>query len=171
MNWFTADEHMNHANIITKFVFRPFKSAEEMNEVIIARHNERVKNNDMVFHLGDFKFSAQGPNTYELRKRLNGTHIFIRGNHDKHNGLNTPIRHMVIESYGKKILLIHRPEDAILIMDVYKDIDLAFVGHIHEKWKGKDKMINVGVDQWNFYPIHAQQILKYYSQVLKGREE
>lgn len=26
-------------------------------------------------------------------------------------------------------------------------------GHIHEKWKSKDKMINVGVDVWEFYPV------------------
>lgn len=170
MYWFTSDEHLNHENIITKFVFRPFKSVEEMNDAIVSRHNERVKEDDVVFHLGDFKLSAQGQNTHDLRKRLNGNHVFLRGNHDKNNGMNTPIRHIVIETFGKKVLLVHRPEDAIDIMNVDKSIDLAFVGHVHEKWKVRDKMINVGVDQWNFYPVHAKQILKAYSQITKGRD-
>jgi calcineurin-like phosphoesterase family protein len=26
-------------------------------------------------------------------------------------------------------------------------------GHVHEKWKSKGKMINVGVDVWDFYPV------------------
>lgn len=26
-------------------------------------------------------------------------------------------------------------------------------GHVHEKWKTKAKMINVGVDVWDFYPV------------------
>lgn len=33
-------------------------------------------------------------------------------------------------------------------------------GHIHEKWKIKDKMINVGVDQWGFTPVSLEEILK-----------
>jgi calcineurin-like phosphoesterase family protein len=31
-------------------------------------------------------------------------------------------------------------------------------GHVHDKWKIKGKMINVGVDVWNFYPISLDEI-------------
>jgi len=31
-------------------------------------------------------------------------------------------------------------------------------GHVHEKWKRRDNMINVGVDQWDFYPIHVEKL-------------
>jgi len=32
MYWFTSDQHFNHANIIEKFVFRPFQDADQMNQ-------------------------------------------------------------------------------------------------------------------------------------------
>lgn len=31
-------------------------------------------------------------------------------------------------------------------------------GHVHEKWKVANKMINVGVDQWGFTPVSENQI-------------
>ena len=46
-----------HLNII-RYCERPFKSAEEMNKVIIRKHNERVKPEDTVFFLGDFIFKG-----------------------------------------------------------------------------------------------------------------
>jgi calcineurin-like phosphoesterase family protein len=94
--------------------------------------------------------------------QLNGNHVFICGNHDKNNGTNSPIRFCVIESYGKKMLLTHRPEDAEMIM-AGGGIDLALVGHVHEKWTFRENMVNVGVDQWDYYPIDARQILKAYN--------
>jgi len=175
MYWFTGDEHYNHANIIMKFVFRPFSSAEEMNAEMIRRHNERVKPGHTVFHLGDFKVSSRGPNYCELLKQLNGNHVFIQGNHDKRNGVNTPLKYCLIETYGQRTLLIHRPEDAVAYMQVTKtigghQIDLALVGHVHEKWKFREGMVNVGVDQWDFYPVDAKQILKAYKKWKGGRQ-
>lgn len=180
MHWFTGDEHFNHSNIITKFVFRPFQDVEEMNATIIQRHNERVKPGHTVFHLGDFKVSAQGPNVHELMAQLNGNHVFIQGNHDKRNGLNTPLQYAVIQSYGLRILLCHDPMTADEIMstdELHARYDLAFVAHVHEKWRfwrnthvdqwrfrpgAHGDKINVGVDQWDFYPVGAKQVLKAY---------
>ena len=48
--WWTSDYHFSHFNIIS-YCNRPFKTAEEMNETIIKRHNERVKPDDTVFFL------------------------------------------------------------------------------------------------------------------------
>jgi calcineurin-like phosphoesterase family protein len=33
-------------------------------------------------------------------------------------------------------------------------------GHVHEKWKIKNKMINIGVDVWNFSPVSIEDISK-----------
>lgn len=167
MNWFTSDEHFNHFNICEKFVFRKFRTVEEMNRELIKRHNSRVKPNDTVFHLGDFKLTNNGTNKHEIVRQLNGHHVFILGNHDKNNGCNTPIKYMVIETYGQSVLLIHKPEDSIELMPILK-INTAFVGHVHEKWKYQEHilnyekrlLINVGVDQWDYYPIDAKQIFK-----------
>ncbi len=55
--WWTSDYHFSHFNII-RYCERPFKTAEEMDETIIRKHNERVKPEDTVFFLGDFIFKG-----------------------------------------------------------------------------------------------------------------
>jgi calcineurin-like phosphoesterase family protein len=163
MNFFTSDEHYNHSNIISMFVFRPFRDANHMNYEIIKRHNERVKDNDTVYHLGDFKFSADGMNSNEIMKQLNGRHVFIQGNHDKRNGTNTCLKYGIIELFNTKIALAHRPEDVLEMMRLTQ-IHIGFCGHVHEKWKfikaAQGLLVNVGVDQWDYYPIDPKQIFK-----------
>lgn len=166
MIWFTSDYHFDHANII-RYCNRPFFSLVDMNNTIINRHNERVKKEDIVFFIGDFKFKS-GTNRGEgeprkpeyFIKQLNGNFIFIRGNHDINNGLKTVILSLNIY-YGKNVIhLTHNPKFANL------KCKFNFVGHIHEKWKFLQKensiLINVGVDVWNFYPISYQEIMIEY---------
>ena len=173
MLWFTGDEHFNHGNIITKFVFRPFSTTAHMNTELIGRYNSRVKPGHTTYHLGDFKISADGPDTHELIGMLNGNHVFIKGNHDRNNGLNTPLKFCVIESYSRQIVLAHKPEDCDLIMGLL-GIDLGFCGHVHEKWKFKHgvygDLMNVGVDQWDYYPVDAKQIFKAYKRWKNGQD-
>lgn len=57
--FFTSDTHYNHANII-KLCNRPFSSANEMNEALIANWNSVVEPTDIVFHLGDVTLSGLG---------------------------------------------------------------------------------------------------------------
>ena len=167
-NWFTADQHFNHENIITKFVFRKFRNSTDMNAELIKRHNSRVKAGDTVYHLGDFKMTNNGPNTHELLGKLNGRHVIIRGNHDKNNGTSTCLHYGIIELYGQRVILAHRPEEAEILMAVMS-IKLGFCGHVHEKWQFRETeyglLVNVGVDVWDFYPVDGKQIFK----AIKGR--
>lgn len=78
MNYFIADTHFNHKNII-KYDDRPFSSVEEMNETMIQLWNSRVTQNDNVYILGDVGFG----NVDNILRRLNGNKYLIRGNHDK----------------------------------------------------------------------------------------
>lgn len=167
--WFTSDYHLGHSNII-KYCNRPFKDVHHMDEMIIRHHNERIKPEDTVFFLGDFCFrNTKGGKEGEggLNKaddyisRLNGHFVFIRGNHDNNNSLNTKIKSMVIDIAGQDIFLVHNPAD---FNSNYK---LNIVGHVHEKWKMKIfkpenvTVVNVGVDIWNFYPISIQEVLAF----------
>lgn len=142
-----------------------------MNETIITKHNSRVHSGDTVFHHGDFKLGANGPNVETLISQLNGRHVFLWGNHDRNNGLNTPMKYAIIKTYGKMILLAHHPEEALMMMDGNSGIDMAFTGHVHHNWKFKQNMVNVGVDVWDFYPVDAKQILKAYRNWEMGRDE
>lgn len=174
--WITSDYHLGHFNII-KYCNRPFTTIEEMNETIIRNHNSRVKEDDVIFHIGDFCFKGSDtskPGEGELtkaqqyEKQLKGKIIFIQGNHDSNNSCKTCIRNMSINLGGHDLFLVHDPENFNLRYEI------NLVGHVHEKWKirnaikdnytHKDRfLINVGVDVWDFMPIKINEILKELS--------
>ena len=136
--WTSADYHLGHGNII-KYSNRPFSTPFEMNEAIIAKHNERVKPEDTFFFLGDFCFKhsleddaiAGGRPTKadEWLSRLNGHKIMIRGNHDNNNSLKTIIDSMHITYAQQRINLTHKPEHA------NPAFPINLVGHVHKAWK------------------------------------
>jgi calcineurin-like phosphoesterase family protein len=76
----TSDTHFGHDR---EFLYGPrgFNSISEHDEAIIARWNETVGEDDIVYHLGDVML---GDNNYgiECLKRLKGTIYIIPGNHD-----------------------------------------------------------------------------------------
>lgn len=80
--WFSSDTHYYHGNII-KYSSRPFSSVEEMNEVMIERHNALVKPGDIWYFLGDFAFAKNRKEHDAILERLNGKKIMITGNHDR----------------------------------------------------------------------------------------
>jgi calcineurin-like phosphoesterase family protein len=59
MIWLTADTHFGHTNIL-KYCGRPFSSIEEMDETLINNWNNKVNQDDTVYHLGDFSFKDPG---------------------------------------------------------------------------------------------------------------
>jgi len=165
-----------------------------MNEEIIRRFNERVKPEDVTFVIGDFCFKhpksldaeagGRPLKAVQWEERLNGKIIFIAGNHDNNNSTKTCIQCIHIEYAGQRINLVHKPEHANI------NFPINLVGHVHDAWKfqklvaqnptkgcgedeidgGKDKesiLLNIGVDQNNFYPITLDEAL---SQVIKFKK-
>lgn len=80
-----SDTHFGHEKTCTVFKredgspLRPFASAEEMDEEMVRRWNDRVRPNDKVYHLGDVVINRKSLVTMS---RLNGDKVLIRGNHD-----------------------------------------------------------------------------------------
>ena len=80
-----SDTHFGHAGVcrftrndgVTKL--RPWDSAEEMDEEMIRRWNDRVRPKDKVYHLGDVVINRKA---LPILNRLNGDKVLIRGNHD-----------------------------------------------------------------------------------------
>ena len=148
-----------------------------MNSTMIRNHNERVKVTDTVFFLGDFCFrntkggklgEGELSKAEEYLAQLNGRFVFIGGNHDDNNSLNTPILGALLHLGGKSIWCCHKPDDA-------EDfVDLILCGHVHEKWKFSKtekgtSIVNVGVDMWNFRPIKIDEILNELQKWEKGK--
>lgn len=80
MNFFTADLHFSHRNII-RFDDRPFLDLPSMHAELIKRWNSVVSPGDNVYVLGDmFWDPSEAPMILE---QLNGHIHLIKGNHDK----------------------------------------------------------------------------------------
>lgn len=156
----TADHHFNHENII-EYCKRPFKTVAEMNEVMIERWNKQVGKNDLVIHLGDFGLGDK-EKIKEIRKKLNGTIILIKGNHDR-----------VTEDFivvGDSIqignlLFSHRP---IPEEEIPKGC-INVHGHIHEKESFSG--INISVEKTNYEPILLEDIGKRIADKVKITKE
>lgn len=170
MIYFISDTHFNHENII-KYCNRPFNNVEEMNEAIIAKWNEVIKEDDEVYHLGDFALGRK-ENIAKITSKLNGVKYIIRGNHDRWSAKtyeelgfkvlrNPPIR---IDSH--KIILSHIPIPDKQMPEGYINVH----GHIHnkklyeciEKYEPSlysiDKHINISCDITEFKPVSIEKI-------------
>jgi len=80
-----SDTHFGH-NGVCHFMrsdgetkLRPWDTAEEMDEEMVRRWNERVGKKDKVYHLGDVVINRK---SLGIMRRLNGDKVLIRGNHD-----------------------------------------------------------------------------------------
>jgi Predicted phosphoesterase or phosphohydrolase len=81
--WITSDTHFHHKNILVyEAKNRPFANRDEMDAELVKRWNERVRDTDVVIHLGDFAF-AGASFINDIAHRLNGRKILLLGNHDR----------------------------------------------------------------------------------------
>lgn len=104
--WLTSDHHFDHTNII-KYTDRPFRTAHEMNEELIARWNQVIQPGDSVYHLGDFCLGHIETAEYFFN-RLNGWIYVIPGGHDQRwlKGIQDRV---VLSGGGTKRVLILEP--------------------------------------------------------------
>ena len=90
--WFTSDTHYDHKNICrattawTEFedTTRDFSSLDRMNDELVFWINNRVSQDDILFHLGDWSFNGF-ENIRKFRERIvcKNVHLIL-GNHDHH---------------------------------------------------------------------------------------
>lgn len=174
MIWFTSDTHFFHKNIIS-YCNRPFASLNEMHAVLIRNWNDTVGSNDEVYILGDFVFGGVG-RIREITAQLNGVKTLIRGNHDDRKvltrGVELGFNSVAEPSEGSissvdEFLLSHYPylgkgdsTDVERFTDKrYNDTGKWLLhGHVHCHWRVKEKMINVGVDVWDYRPVSLETL-------------
>ncbi|MBW1605758.1 metallophosphoesterase [Lactobacillus sp. Sy-1] len=165
MNYFTADTHFFHQDILgmDNFAPRPFKSIDEMNQTIIENWNARVQPTDVVYHLGDIALYFIKPAKEAYRQilailnQLNGNLILIKGNHDsreffkylaKHNFMVNGKPKFQFQDVGALIKFNHRQyyltHYPMMLGIVHQIINLH--GHIHHYSVPIKENINVGID-------------------------
>jgi len=184
MIYFTSDLHFYHNNII-RYCNRPYASVEEMNEMLIKNWNDVVKPDDVVYCLGDVSLAARPIETFTCR--LMGTKYLVPGNHDfihshhsksthaenhkkwmdfytQHGWIVLPEQTTLLLPNGVTVNMCHLPSRLDKIDDKFgkyrpaDDDGWLICGHVHDKWKQIGKMINVGVDVWNFKPVAVTEI-------------
>lgn len=147
-----------------------------MDNTLIKNINERVDESDTLFFLGDFcmkkssEASDSPQNAFDYyRNQIQCKNIiFIKGNHDNNNGTKTIIENMIIHFGGQKIFLTHDPKH------VNASFKFNFTGHLHGK-KGKFSkvgknsiIVDLSVENWNYYPVSINEILQAYSNWLRS---
>ena len=172
MEFFTADQHYFHNNII-KYCNRPFEDYKEMNATLMANHNSVVTNNDIVYHLGDFSLGANPGVVIDLIRNLNGLHFFILGSHDrwldsliKGSGYNEGTYSGVVNYRGRRVET--KIKNIFISMDHYCQRVWAkshynswhIFGHSHGNLEPVGKSWDVGVDNNDFYPVSFDQLCR-----------
>ena len=174
MYFFTADQHYAHRNII-KYCNRPYKDENEMDEDMIAKHNEVVKKGDTVINAGDFCWlksyksdtyergvykSIRGNDAHSYISRLNGRQIFLRGDHDKWISARASHFHDI---WSK---MMDKKRDEFLVVCHYAMHTWArshynswhLYGHSHHDLNLPGKRHCISVDNTNFYPLSFDQV-------------
>lgn len=195
--YLTSDTHFNHSNIVAgtsnwsnKARCRPFETLEEHDDLLVDNINQLVKENDILYHLGDFSFNGF-ENILKFRNRLKCKEIhLIYGNHDHHlvnnkNGcqgyFSSTQHYKEIRVNNIKIVLCHY---ALRVWNESHKGSIMLYGHSHGSldeftpeitnptWIGDDyfiknyKTMDVGVDTHDYYPYHIDEILD----IMKNRE-
>jgi calcineurin-like phosphoesterase family protein len=181
--FFTSDTHYSHSNICratTRWtdadsVTRDFKSLEHMNDTLVNNINEVVGQDDILIHLGDWSFGGFEM-IEEFRNRIlcKNVHL-VFGNHDHHIRRNKGGIQEIFSSTqdylhldlripkGKEVdkltlVCMHFP---IASWDGMNDGVPHLHGHVHlprHQRIGQGKVMDVGVDGNDLYPISIQEI-------------
>ena len=159
--WFTSDTHFGHANII-KHCARPFATAQEMDAALIANWNALVRNDDDIWHLGDFSYrSAQAPADY--LRRLNGRKHLVWGNHDTEQSKAAP-GWASSQAYaettvdGTRMVLFHYG------LRTWRGVGRGAIhlyGHSHGRLPGDGQSCDAGVDAWAYSPVTLAEIREH----------
>ena len=188
--FFTSDTHFYHKNII-EYTNRPFRDVAHMNEELIKNWNNVVDNDSIIFHLGDFAFTANIKIIQDLIKSLNGKIYLIYGNHDYQNRLNRNVISDLFEgtfdilqievedpevtSKYQEIILCHYP---LLTWNKKERGSWNLHGHIHSGPESiaserglniSPAQLDVGVDNFDMTPVSYHNVLKTITKQYLGR--
>jgi calcineurin-like phosphoesterase family protein len=178
---FTSDLHFFHKNIC-EFSGRPWIQ-EENEDRLVELWNSQVKEDDTLWHLGDFFFANASNSGAERAARylqkLNGTIHCIQGNHDN-SKLWAKIferlhidKKVTMQTYREikigstKVCMSHYP---MVVWNQSQRGSIQLHGHCHGSLHNLGKSIDMGLDgakerlgEWRFWT--EQDILDYASKL------
>ncbi len=174
MNLYIADTHFGHNNVI-RFDHRPFSDIDEMDNVMIHLWNDRVRNDDHVYIIGDFSYRGTKSASWYL-KRLKGIKHLVTGNHDF-----TLMKDERAKSYFESIRQIEYVEDTYngenisVVLCHYPILEWQnmrrgayhIYGHIHNNTDNTyqiisqfDHALNAGAAINNYTPVSFRELVE-----------
>lgn len=155
-----SDTHFGHENILN-FTdelgnkIRSFHDVHHMNELMIESWNKTVKEQDIVYHLGDVYFGKG----HEILSRLKGRKRLIVGNHDN------PKSEHILKYFQKVMVWRMFPEFGFVLSHIplhnstfeYKNLRNVH-GHIHQNLIDDERYINVCVEKINYTPVSIEEL-------------
>jgi calcineurin-like phosphoesterase family protein len=190
--FFTSDTHFGHSNICratttwegAENLTRDFPSLEAMNDALVNGINNKVGQNDILIHLGDWSFGGF-ENIQKFRDRIVCKNIhLILGNHDHHimNNRND-VQQLFLSVDHYKYITVVRPNKKQERHDKFRFILCHFPiaswhdmnqdvihlhGHVHlpsHLRVAEGKAMDVGVDGNGLEPISLDEVLS----IMKNR--
>lgn len=165
--WLTSDSHYNHEK---NFIWEPrgFSSVKEMNEAIVEKWNDVVKDDDIVYHLGDVLMSADLEGGMSLVRQLKGHKYLAFGNHDTENRVEAFKKEKLFEDIqmgyrlkaGKLSLVLSHYPQLVANREDKKPI-WSLHGHTHQTTNFSDifHAYHVGVDSHCCCVVNLEDIV------------
>lgn len=180
--YFTADLHLGHGNII-EYSARPFRDVAHMSAELVERWNATVESTGEVLVLGDFAMGRIAE-TLPVASELNGRKVLVAGNHDRcwhghKKGVDAAVDRYLDAGFDEiwqgsvdlrlggqvRALACHFPyrgdshdHDRFVAQRPADAGAWLLHGHVHQSWKVRERMVNVGVDVWDYRPVPESAI-------------
>lgn len=160
MDYFFADSHFGHKNILSFERGDRFLDIQEHDNKIISLLEERLQKQDTLYHLGDF--ACYENEACERFSYLPCKKILIKGNHDKGKWIDKYFDKVydVPVFYTKRIVLSHIPIPVT-------DGTLNVHGHLHSAYLSLDNYLNVNIHMIDYALVSQKYLLKYLSRLPK----
>lgn len=163
--WFTSDTHFGHKNIAGPKVsqwtsgYRDFDTVHEMNKTIVNNINKYVKEDDILYHLGDWSFGGVH-NILQFRNLIicKNVHLIL-GNHDQHiidkqiSYFDTTFNPIELFSSVQDVLHLNIGKTKLFLSHYahrvwngsHKNV-IHLYGHSHSSINDYGKSMDIGVD-------------------------
>jgi calcineurin-like phosphoesterase family protein len=182
--WFTSDTHFLHKKVSA---LRGFDTPDEHDNFVIDSWNQYVREDDIVWLLGDLGIAKSDTDILARAARLNGRKQLIAGNHDSVHPANRKARQHQrqwlevfesVQAFGKAsvcgtdFLLSHFPyegdrgEDRATQYRLRDEGRPLLHGHLHcqrRLMSAERKIVHVGLDAWDLLPVKDTHIKEIFT--------
>lgn len=168
--FFTSNLQFGRPGAIKQFK-RPFATVAEMNQTLMTNWNSTVKEEDVVYVLGNFAWDPTIAE--EMLGKLNGHIVIVPGELDeavlelKRKGImpkKTGIIESVFSSKSEQLTVSYWP---LMEWPSKSEGHYLFFGYPSAKYKTdhKKKMVNVSCDFWGYKPQSLDSVIELFKDI------